>query len=414
MTSASTYSDPSGSERPSTDQSEQVKVADSTFDHIRSLPERPLPNLNGNHFLHGHTPSASEVTVITTQEALDQIRVHSISNLRTELGGVLLGHAYRVGKQLFVDVTAALPAVSKDHGPVHFTFSADSWTQIHKDKAEYYPELEIIGWFHTHPALGVFYSSDDVVVHSAAFTLPWHVGLVVDPIRNEACFFGWQHDELTPFTGFYEALDTQPEPTVGWQVVRTSVWHTYSEEALYESDGTVAQGYAPSASYETKSTFTPVTGMLLGIAGLLATFFLLVGWVFLLNQRVNQMESVVLAMGSQSPAASNAVVCPDPNVRILAPLTGQTAVSGNKVDIIGTANLAATNRYRLESRVTGGTGEWQTIDVQRRSLTFGKLATWNTTDMPPGIYDVRLVAVDKNNIRLAEAPSCSIELLLMP
>ncbi|MCP5099507.1 MAG: hypothetical protein GY943_28460 [Chloroflexi bacterium] len=410
MTSASTYSDPSGQERPSPE-SDQVKVTNPAHDHTRALPERPLPNLNGSHFLHGHTPSTSEVSVITTQEALAQIRAHSISNLRTELGGVLLGHAYRNGKQLFVEVKAALPAVSKDHGPVHFTFSADSWTQIHQDKAAQYPELEIIGWFHTHPALGVFYSSDDVVVHSAAFTLPWHVGLVVDPIRNEACFFGWQHGELTPFTGFYEALTTQSEPVVGWQVVRTSVWSSYDEAPHYNPDGTV-QNYASAANSYQPSALNPVTGMLLGIAGVLLTFFLLVGWVFVLNQRVNQMETVLLAMGSQAPATSNAAVCADPNVRILAPLVGQTAVSGDKVDIIGTADIANTTRYRIESRLTGGTGEWQTVDVQRRNATFSKLATWNTADMIPGVYDLRLVPVDKNNIRLADAPSCTIEFSL--
>jgi proteasome lid subunit RPN8/RPN11 len=408
MTSASTFSDPSEQKRPSSDESDRVKVANATHDHTKALPERPFPNLNGNHFLHGHIPGQSEVHVIMTQAALGQIRAHSISNLRTELGGVLLGHAYRHGEQLFVEVTATLPAVSSDHGPVHFTFSADSWTQIHKDKAASYPNLEIIGWFHTHPALGVFYSSDDVVVHSAAFTLPWHVGLVVDPIRNEACFFGWQQGEITPFTGFYETLDTQPEPVVGWRVVRTSVWHSY-EEPLYDADDTT-QTYASGISNQSSSNL--LTGMLLGIAGVLVTFFLLVGWVFVLNQRVNQMETVVLAMGSQAPAASNAVVCDDPNMRILAPLMGQTAVSGDKIEIIGTADIAAASRYRLESRLTGSTGEWQTVAVQRRSTTFGKLSIWNTTEMLPGLYDIRLVAVDKNNIRLADAPSCTIEIAL--
>jgi proteasome lid subunit RPN8/RPN11 len=179
---------------------------------IDSLPERPLTDLTATAHLHGQQPPANQVVVSHRQQALSQIRAHSISNLRSELGGVLLGHAYRNGERLLVEVMAALPARNDDHGPVHFTFTADAWSQIHHDRAEKYPNLEIVGWFHTHPGLGVFYSSDDVVVHTAAFTLPWHVGLVVDPLGNHASYFGWQDGVLAPIVGYYEQLDSQPTP----------------------------------------------------------------------------------------------------------------------------------------------------------------------------------------------------------
>ena len=107
------------------------------------------------------------------------------------------------------EVKAALPAVSSDHGPVHFTFSADSWARLHRDRTAHYAQLDIIGWFHTHPGLGVFYSSDDVVVHTAAFTLPWHVGLVVDPLGNHASYFGWQ-DGVSAIVGLGPASRPWP------------------------------------------------------------------------------------------------------------------------------------------------------------------------------------------------------------
>ncbi len=191
---------------------------------LNSIAER-APHIQPEEAaLHGKPIPADEVTVLVTQAALVQIAEHSNSNLHCELGGVLLGHAFKHEGRLYVDVQAAIPAVTNDSGPVHFTFTADAWAQIHVDRAAAYPQLDIVGWFHTHPDLGVFYSSDDAVVHTAAFTMPWHVGMVVDPVRNETCFFGWRQQTLVAYPGFYEKLDQQSQPILPWRVVRTAVW----------------------------------------------------------------------------------------------------------------------------------------------------------------------------------------------
>lgn len=203
---------------------------------ISGLPSRPLPAPAAEWLRHGETPAEGQPVVLLHQTALLQIHAHSRSRLDAELGGALLGHAYRYKGSVVVEVKAALPAVSSDHGPVHFTFSADSWSRLHRDRTAHYAQLDIVGWFHTHPDLGVFYSSDDVVVHSAAFTLPWHVGLVVDPVRDEAAFFGWVDGALTTLNGFYELRDRQPETVVPWRAVRTAVYdRPYEPEPAPES-----------------------------------------------------------------------------------------------------------------------------------------------------------------------------------
>jgi proteasome lid subunit RPN8/RPN11 len=176
------------------------------------------------------------VIVLHTAASIKQIIDHAASNLRAEVGGVLLGKAYQENEHLVVEVQAALPARNDDHGPVHFTFTADAWSQIHRERQADYAGLDIVGWFHTHPGLGVFYSSDDVVVHSAAFTMPWHVGLVVDPLRSEAAYFGWVDGELTPLDGFYEIQRAPNAKKVApWRVVRTAVWHERQTEEFYAS-----------------------------------------------------------------------------------------------------------------------------------------------------------------------------------
>ena len=411
MTSASIYSDPVDAKRPSSIPNNLESTAPLQHE-IQTLTERPFPDLNDGYYLHGEEPQQdADVWVITSQSALEQIRMHSISNLRTELGGVLLGRTYRAGKRLLVEIKAAMPAVSQDHGPVHFTFSADSWTQIHKDKAKYHPDLDIVGWFHTHPALGVFYSGDDVVVHSAAFTLPWHVGLVVDPIRNEASFFGWQKGELIPFNGFDEKLDEQAESVVKWRGVRTSVWSTPDYEPTAHEAGMAA---APTtAVLPRQSWFNPYLAAGVAALSLLATFFFLIGWVIVLNQQVNQLKTVVATIADERLAANNAALCPDANLRILSPLTGSQAFVGDTVTLLGTAEIPDAARYQLQTHLVSTEG-WTTADSRRWDTSMGQLGKWNTKDLLAGNYEVRLTAVDSNNIRLSSAPPCVINIELIP
>ena len=379
---------------------------------IDSLPERPYIDLTRNAYLHGHQPAANQVVVSHRQQALSQIRAHSISNLRSELGGVLLGHAYRDGEQMLVEVIAALPARNDDHGPIHFTFTADAWSQIHHERAAQYPDLEIVGWFHTHPGLGVFYSSDDVVVHTAAFTLPWHVGLVVDPLGNEASYFGWQDGRLAPIPGYFEQLDTQEKPIVPWRVAKTEVWHTRETEQFYASyEGRSEDADVMSASYRLAHALPISNGALLGIVGFVIGFFLLFGWVVALNQQVNSLESVVATLADET--SLNAAVCPNPSLRILAPTVESSVQGGGKVAIFGTADLTNAARYQIEIR-PAGSELWELAGVQRRQTDLGLLLNWDTRELPLGVYDVRLTAVDRQNIPLANVASCQITLELTP
>ena len=379
---------------------------------IDSLPERPLADLLGNAYLHGQKPALNQVVVTHRQEAISQIRAHSISNLRSELGGVLLGRAYRDGEQRIVDVIAALPARNDDHGPIHFTFTADAWRQIHHERAEKYPNLEIVGWFHTHPGLGVFYSSDDVVVHSAAFTLPWHVGLVVDPLGNQSSYFGWQDGELTPIPGYFEQLDVQNKPVAPWRVVQTEVWHMRETEEFYASyEERNEEAGLMQASYGLGRPFQLSNGAILAIVGFVLGFFLLFGWVVALNRQVNSLENVVANLADET--SLNAAACPNENLRILSPMTTGTAQGGQDVAIFGTAVLPDAARYQIEFRPAGGE-LWELAGVQRRQTDLGQLLDWDTSELPLGTYDLRLTAVDNQNIPLPNATSCQISVELIP
>lgn len=374
---------------------------------VAGLPFRALPAPPAEWLLHGEVPGEGRPVVLVHQLALLQINAHSRSNLACELGGALLGHAYRYKTGVIVEVKAALPAASSDHGPVHFTFSADSWSKLHHDRAAHYPQMDIVGWFHTHPDLGVFYSSDDVVVHSAAFTLPWHVGLVVDPVRQEASFFGWVQGALQPLGGFYELRERQAESQSPWHAVPSAVWdRPYESQPAPELPSRVVLPRSGRPRFSTREL-----GLAASAAALLLSFFLIVGGVLPLQRRVNVLETAVLNLAQASPDAGNNLACPDPRLRIIAPLTGAGYPVGARIPLIGTAEYPDALRYQIDVRPQGGEA-WTTLDRLRRDQRLGQLAEWDTREMPAGTYDLRLIPVDRNNIRLTNSSLCAISLVL--
>ncbi len=285
MTSVSPYSDQEQVAETAEPAPEDVAIATGEPQIERNnLSQERLAQLSGaskSIHLHGHAPAGDQIRVFISQVALQQIDEHAHSNLDSEVGGVLMGHLREGESHLSIDVLAALPAVTDDHGPVHFTFTADAWARIHEDRSDQCPDLQIVGWFHTHPDLGVFYSADDVVVHSAAFVMPWQVGLVIDPIRLEGCLFGWRSvpndmttkPALIPINGYYERLDERPSSTATWELVRSSIW-----QESYMPDGMERPGtnpYLPANDWPALPQISPWWGVFLGGLSLLISLILL-------------------------------------------------------------------------------------------------------------------------------------------
>ncbi len=409
MTSASSYS---SSNRPQAADShgEQTPRPGNRAD-LAQLPQREATGSGDRHVLHGAPPVSGQTRVLLHQQALVEIDDHARSDLRREVGGVLLGHAFREGDETVVEVKAALPAFSNDHGPVHFTFTADAWSQIHRDRASRYPQLDIVGWFHTHPGLGVFYSADDVIVHSAAFVMPWHVGLVIDPLREEAAFFGWSNDTIKPLKGFHELTDEPEQSAFPWQAVESAVWDETYEEHLLRQQRAEVDGMASTEL----PPVSPWLGLLTGVLGIILSLGLLFGGVLPLYLHSTSLEGIVVSLADnnlQTAAATGLATCPDPALRIYAPAPGSDVTAGTILTISGVAQREEANSYALEIR-PGEELEWWPIHSFNRDVELGRLAEWDTTGYTPARYQLRLVALNNQGRPLAGATPCIITFDLM-
>ncbi|MFQ5437075.1 MAG: hypothetical protein ACE5FD_19625, partial [Anaerolineae bacterium] len=82
--------------------SETPKVAvNPPFSELNRLGQRPSPAPD-SYWLHGTNPGPAHVHILTQPAALAEIVAHGDSNLKAELGGALLGTAFRDGDTLFV------------------------------------------------------------------------------------------------------------------------------------------------------------------------------------------------------------------------------------------------------------------------------------------------------------------------
>ncbi len=201
-----------------------------TYSRVRVLPpESPSPRMaslpleNARHWISPYEGdgNGAPVFVFLTRNAYNQAVLHASSNLEAEVGGVLLGKWFVDSEttRQYIVVTTALPARFTQQGSVFLTFTQDSLVDIHVKIDEVYPEDAIVGWYHTHPRMGVFLSPYDTWLHDHFFPEPWQVALVIEPQSDTGGFFVRQADGVldpSHYFGFYEVVDNMGESIVHW------------------------------------------------------------------------------------------------------------------------------------------------------------------------------------------------------
>jgi proteasome lid subunit RPN8/RPN11 len=127
-------------------------------------------------------PLPADPLVAIRRDAWERMLAH-LRPSPDEAGGVLVGSVWRdpATGQTLVDVVAALPALGAYGSPTYFRFTPAAWDAISRERDALHPDLLTVGWYHSHPGLGVFYSGIDRAAQRAFFARPWNVGIVVDP-----------------------------------------------------------------------------------------------------------------------------------------------------------------------------------------------------------------------------------------
>lgn len=145
------------------------------------LPQIDVPVLEANGPTH----------VFFETSAHEQMLNDACRDTTREHGGILLGEAYKdPSGQYYVLVKDAVAATDSKGSPTHLQFAAESWKPVW-DRLNSNPSGQIVGWYHTHPGLGVFLSGTDLKTQRLYFASPWNIAVVIDPVaRKIGYFFG--------------------------------------------------------------------------------------------------------------------------------------------------------------------------------------------------------------------------------
>ena len=116
-----------------------------------------------------------------------------------EVGGILVGYRYERTPeaggpvQHFVTLTDLIPVESCDRSEAHVCFDEDAWEDIERQMNERFAPRKGnagLGWYHTHPSQGIFFSGQDRDAHTV-FQRAHQFALVIDPRVMEAGLFYW-------------------------------------------------------------------------------------------------------------------------------------------------------------------------------------------------------------------------------
>ena len=154
-------------------------------------------------------PRSDDLPIFLDRKTADAIERHALRDTSVELGGIMLGHECVDDQsgEPFVWVTESLEAKHYENTQASFTYTHDSWEEITRERDRLHPDLDIVGWYHTHPDFGVFLSSHDLFIHRNFFDQPLQLAYVVDPIRQTRGFFRWRDGGLDQVGGYYLSAD---------------------------------------------------------------------------------------------------------------------------------------------------------------------------------------------------------------
>jgi proteasome lid subunit RPN8/RPN11 len=167
-------------ERP---QQESGRAAgDGATEGSRATPERADRVQAVWQRFPGPAGTGVPLRVATDRAPYAELVVHAKQSLDVEVCGVLVGDVCEDEEGLFVHVRATIAGTASTAGNTHVTFTHETWTAIHAEMEAKYPQYHIVGWYHSHPGLGVVFSDMDVFIQQNFFPGPTQIALVTDPL----------------------------------------------------------------------------------------------------------------------------------------------------------------------------------------------------------------------------------------
>jgi len=127
--------------------------------------------------------------VTITDDTRSKILKH-LNSGSVELGGLLLGNvvsSYDLESGVaIVNIEDSIESLEFDSTSVSLSMDSSVWQRANAAKSS---SSFVVGWYHSHPNLGAFFSGTDRKTQREFFNQKYSVGLVIDPVRHEELWF---------------------------------------------------------------------------------------------------------------------------------------------------------------------------------------------------------------------------------
>lgn len=173
---------------------------------------------------------ADDIPVFVASRVLEEAAAQTREQQGNETGGILIGRLWRDTRaaEIFVEVSAQIPAVCAAGTSVKLTFTPETWTAAAAALHAHGHGEIFLGYWHSHPVrewctgksctpeaqktcvyARDFFSADDIAVMRAAFPRAWCVAIVANDTALGLSFsmFGNRRGATQP-RGFYVMEDT--------------------------------------------------------------------------------------------------------------------------------------------------------------------------------------------------------------
>lgn len=153
--------------------------------------EYPTPIESSETISHIIRSGIDGPKVEITHHALNCILGHANHIEGYENAGMLLGHLAQLeNNQLLIkieEIVTAEYAETESHigEKTYWRFSPEAWM---KGYLRDFPNMMIVGWYHSHPNAGIVLCGMDIMFR-IWFNAPWHIAIVIDPAQYQVGFF---------------------------------------------------------------------------------------------------------------------------------------------------------------------------------------------------------------------------------
>jgi proteasome lid subunit RPN8/RPN11 len=187
---------------------------DRSKDLIVKIKEMLLKSPDFFCELRGDEPDEHEYKIFIIEHALKTIWKHAKEGMPNGVGGILLGGLYRDPDkdEDYVEIHNAFPSASSFNEEMSLRVVNRVIADMEQVSLKTYPNQIVIGWYHTHPGKGIFFSENDVLIHETFYRETPNVALILDPLMEidplretykNIAFFYWKGRSVEKSSGYY-------------------------------------------------------------------------------------------------------------------------------------------------------------------------------------------------------------------